>query len=375
MRILLVDDDAIFRSIARSKLALANFEVHEAADGASGWMQIQSSQFDLALIDLGLPDMNGADLIRRVRRTPRTSLLPIMVITGREDREAIDEAFDIGANHFLTKPINWPLFRHQVAYVVRMAQAERMARRAQACSQAESRLKDTIIGRLNYVLRPEAADLAHRAEDLSKVFAAQSTDAELLQYAESLCAQSQRLEQTIEDMAHFAILLSEGIEFSSRSVSDTSLMQELMRKYQSAIDSGRLEITKNADAIWLSCDADQLIRALSSLVDNALRFSPVGSAVRVSTKKLNDSSLCITVDDEGSGIPPEKLVRLLAPMSSHGRSDRNAHDVSGLGLAVAKFVAEAHGGSLTVQSALGRGTTAFVHLPAELIELPQADAA
>ena len=375
MRILVIDDDLTFRSIVRSKLAHAGNQVLEAADAASGWACMQNETIDLALIDLGLPDADGRSLIVRARNSPKTRQLPIIVITGREDREAIDEAFEIGANYFLTKPINWALFRHQVTYVVRMADAERQARRAHISSQAESRLKDTIIGRLNYVLRPMAANIAARSDEVAGLLEDVPRGTLLMESVADLQAETRILETTVGDMAHFAALLSDSINLSQASVPLAGLFDGLMSDLKTRVDVSAIRAALPKDQVLLHCDQVQLTRALAGLLDNALRYSPASCAVRLSARQLEDGSDCFTVDDDGPGIAPQKLLRLLAPMVVINESDRAAHDVNGLGLAVAKFVAEAHGGTLTVQSALGCGTTASIHLPSELTAVAHADAA
>ena len=374
MRILIVDDDATLRAIVKSKMANVGNAVIEAGDGASGWRILQSTTIDFALIDLGLPDMDGRTLISRVRNNPATSHLPIVVITGRNDREAIDAAFQIGANYFLTKPINWALFRHQITYVMRMAEAERQAQSAHLAAQAESRLKDTIIGRLNYVLRPMAANIASASVDLASVLDEIAPEDRLKEQVGHIRADALTLEKTLGDMANFATLLTQSIELNQRQLSLTSLLDGVMQSVENEWPSASFQIEPPEYPIGLHCDEQQLTRALSSLLENAFRFSPPDRPVRLSARQLDDGSLCFIIDDEGPGIAPEKLRRLLVPMAVIDQADRMTYDVSGLGLATVKYIAEAHGGKLTVQSAVGRGTTATIHLPAELIAKLEADA-
>src|SRR4051794_7883464 len=105
MRVLVVDDDPVFCTQAAGKMSEAVAAITEIADGLAAWELAQSKAFDLALIDLGLPGLDGLSLISRLRSFPRTQQLPIIVITGRDDQEAIDAAFSAGATLFLTKPI------------------------------------------------------------------------------------------------------------------------------------------------------------------------------------------------------------------------------------------------------------------------------
>ncbi len=375
MRLLIIDDDAILRRIVKSKMEVAGNTVAEAGTGSAGWDAMQSATFDCVLVDLGLPDMDGRVLIKRARNTPRTRHLPMIVITGRHDSEAIDEAFDIGANYFLTKPVNWALFQHQISYVMRLAEAGRQAQRAHLVSQAESRLKDTVIGRLNYVLRPMAANIAANADDFASLANEPARHALMQQQAKQICAEARNLELTLGTMANFAALLTNGVDLNQRQISIADLLDGVLHALQTQWASAAFQMDAPEHDLWLHCDHAQLTGALVNLLDNAFRFSPADRSVKLSAQHLEDGSVCFVVDDEGPGIAPDKLHRLLAPMSVIDQSDRSAYDVSGLGLAAAKFIAEAHGGRLTVQSALGRGTSASLHLPSDLVAIADADAA
>ena len=106
MRVIVADDDPIFRSLVRAQLGTRADEIVEAADGLEAWSHILSLNFQLALIDLSMPNLDGIALIQCIRGHPRTRHLPIIVITSRDDKDAVDKALAAGATSFLTKPVN-----------------------------------------------------------------------------------------------------------------------------------------------------------------------------------------------------------------------------------------------------------------------------
>ena len=123
-RILVMDDDPIQCEFARVYLSTPTATVETAENGAEGLRMLKAEKFDLAVIDLDMPVMNGFQVIRAVRSDPVLRALPIVVVTGREDVESIDRAYDEGATSFATKPVNWRLLSYQLRYVLR---AQRMA--------------------------------------------------------------------------------------------------------------------------------------------------------------------------------------------------------------------------------------------------------
>ncbi|MFU0503141.1 response regulator [Pseudaminobacter sp. NGMCC 1.201702] len=101
-RILIVDDEPPIRRLLRTSLAAQGFQVTEAANGRQALAEIESSAPDLVILDLGLPDIQGQDLIHTLRR--QGSSLPILVLSSRADEQGKVEALDLGADDYLTKP-------------------------------------------------------------------------------------------------------------------------------------------------------------------------------------------------------------------------------------------------------------------------------
>lgn len=127
-RILVAEADRETRDLARVHLATPRITVDLAADGLEAWALLTSRTFDLALVDLDMPRLDGLGLILRIREQDRHARLPVVVATGRDDLFAIDRAFEIGATTFVTKPFNWRLLSHQLRFVLESsALAERLA--------------------------------------------------------------------------------------------------------------------------------------------------------------------------------------------------------------------------------------------------------
>lgn len=132
MRLLFADDDPILREFAKVHLATESATVLTAGDGEEAWAALRRDAFDLALVDLEMPKLDGFELVKRIRSTPRTAHLPVVVCTGREDIAAIDRAFECGATGFVTKPINWRLLSYQVRFVMRAHRTENSLEQARA---------------------------------------------------------------------------------------------------------------------------------------------------------------------------------------------------------------------------------------------------
>ena len=137
-RILFVDDDPILREFAQVNLASPKAAVDVAADGAEALRRMTDCPYDIVLLDLEMPVLNGFDTLARIRAEPRTRNIAVIVQTGREDVEAIDKAFRLGATSFVTKPLNWRLLTYQILYVLRASRAERHLQSAAAAGACQA---------------------------------------------------------------------------------------------------------------------------------------------------------------------------------------------------------------------------------------------
>jgi DNA-binding response OmpR family regulator len=126
-RILVVDDDPILREFASVYLTTPMSTVALAPDASTALELLRQEQFDIALVDIDMPGMNGFELIECIRGQDKLRNLPIVMITGREDIVSIDRAYAVGATSFSTKPVNWRQLSHQLRYVIRASKQQSAA--------------------------------------------------------------------------------------------------------------------------------------------------------------------------------------------------------------------------------------------------------
>ena len=133
---------------------------------------------------------------------------------------------------------------------------------------------------------------------------------------------------------------------------------------QSRLDPGkhRLELRLPSRAVWAVGEEEGLARAIGELLDNAVKFSPDGGRIEVELQ-IEGGTARILVRDEGVGIPAEALERVGEPFYQVDGGTTRRFGGMGIGLAVARAVAEAHGGRLYLRPRSPRGTEAVLELP------------
>lgn len=129
--VLLADDDATMRMLERASLEAAGFRVDEAADGEAAISIFQSLIPDVVILDVMMPGLDGFEVCRRIRQHSEAEFTPILMITGLEDTDSIDKAFESGATDFITKPVNWTVLGHHVRYLLRSCRTARQLRQSE----------------------------------------------------------------------------------------------------------------------------------------------------------------------------------------------------------------------------------------------------
>jgi diguanylate cyclase (GGDEF)-like protein len=122
-RILVVDDDAGGRRLTRATLVRAGFDVVEAENGQRAVDLMLAAPPDLVLMDVSMPVKDGFTACAEIRTLPGGQGIPVVMMTGLDDVASIERAFEVGANDFITKPINWPILAHRVRYMLRASAA------------------------------------------------------------------------------------------------------------------------------------------------------------------------------------------------------------------------------------------------------------
>ncbi len=175
------------------------------------------------------------------------------------------------------------------------------------------------------------------------------------------------LTRLVDDLRELALAEAGQLRLEREPVALAALAQGVVANFMSAAESAGVTLTKSpgrgGDAVQIAGDADRLGQVLRNLLSNALRHTPAGGQVAVRVEEAGKQALLI-VTDTGTGITPEDLPHVFDRFYRGNKSRGRRVGSAGLGLAIARQLVMAHGGEISVESAVGQGTTFTVSLPA-----------
>ncbi|MGV3484676.1 MAG: sensor histidine kinase [Planctomycetaceae bacterium] len=399
MKVLVADDSAVTRQLLISSLESWDYETLEAKDGEEAWQLFQTHAVSLVLTDWIMPVVDGLELIRRIRASKHPGYCYLILLTAKSDKEDLVCAMEAGADDFLVKPCDQQELRVRLREGVRiirleqeLAQQNRQLREAQAAlvqSEKLAGLGQLAAGMAHEVNNP-IAFVSNNLAVLKREIGAMSRVIESYQQARPYLTDApqellEELSRREEDCdfawlsQYLPQLLKSSTQGLARVTDIVSNLRDFARLDQAPYDlldlgqaiRSTLEMLNHAveekqlTVNWsieeepkVLCHPEKINQVIYNVILNAIQASSLGSSLDIGLS-LNSGKARMEVTDHGVGMNPATLGRVFEPFFT----TKPVGTGSGLGMAVSYGIVRDHGGSITIQSQLGEGTTVQVDLP------------
>lgn len=364
--VLIADDDPVQLMLTSETLAAEGYRVIEAEDGDAAVQLFLAEHPDMAILDVMMPGQTGFEVCTRIRRhnDPDMAMIPVVLVTGLEDEDSVQMAFEVGATTFVAKPVQWSLLGHQVRYLLRSAAIESELRHAKAMVEEASILKSRLFATLCHELRTPLNGVIGFADVLLGQGLGPIGDPGYLDYAQDIRQCGDDLLEQVNRMLLLSRLEAGLAPLKASAANADQLMEQTAKRFRKAAEPRAVAINVRplASPLRLWCDIEILSAGVSALVDNAIKFSPFGGTVEISAEEMGEQ-VVITVSDQGKGADEGDLEELMRPFSQAETGLDRAHNGLGLGLPIARLAAERHSGRLAIANASGGGFVASMILP------------
>jgi signal transduction histidine kinase len=189
-------------------------------------------------------------------------------------------------------------------------------------------------------------------------------------YAKDISDSARHLLAVINDILDMSKIEAGRYELEKQETSVSELTEACLKIVRGRANEGRVGVVRDvAEGLpTVVVDPRAMKQILLNLLSNAIKFTPEGGKLTLSAGMADDGGLTIRVSDTGIGISPEELARVCEPFHQADASLARKHEGTGLGLSISRRLIEMHGGRLTIESAVGKGTTVGVWLPPQAIE-------
>jgi len=403
--ILYVEDDEASRILIQRALAYAGYKVLIATRALEGIELAKKHHPDLILTDINLPDLSGREITVRLRSDPRLSSIPIVALTFQTHAFERDKTLAAGVTGYITKPVDAATLLRKIEEYLNGQKDPIETSHLQAAQRAYNedlverleanvrdleisyrdlrrldRIKDDFIQLTAHELRTPLTTVygySRLVQTSRAIQALMNQDPEVNACLTGLIDSIERLHDVVDEIITISRIASGRVDLKLGPTQLKDVLDHVVSGYQQVLNQRRLtlvcEVRKWPPSFY--ADMALLELAFSSILSNAIKYTPDGGKITIDVKLTADRRAIVSVKDTGIGIDPKDQQLIFDRFYTAG--DTQLHSTSktafrggglGLGLAIARGIVEAHGGRIWVESERCDerqlpGSTFFVELP------------
>jgi len=361
-KILVFDDNSKNIQVVASLLSENDYLIEFALSGAEALQWAKKHNFDLILLDIMMPEMDGFEVCEKLKNEEKNKDLPIIFLTAKTDVESITKAFTKGGYDYLTKPFNSEELLARVKTHVEFKRSkEQLANNLEKEKELgllKSRFLSTAAHQFRTpltVIQTNMDILDFQKENLNDLMKPRFEKAN-----NRIIAQIKKMTDLMDDVLTISKLSSGGIQTSFKNEDIVNICEEIIVLYNEiSEDKRKMQIIIKGNPVEINIDSKLFMHSISNLVSNAFKYSE-GSPAPEMMINFTEKKVKISVIDHGMGIPEDDLKHLFEPFFR--ASNVTKLEGTGLGIAISREYIELNGGTLDVKSVLNKGTEFTVSL-------------
>jgi len=362
-KILIIEDHNQMRQLIERHLKKEGYLVLGAGDGTEGLAMAKEHIPDVIISDIVMPGLNGYEVLKEIRADLHTTHIPLLFISSKADTTEIRHAMNLGADDYLTKPVQIKELMHAVH--ARLHKSALVQRQMDSVLQ---KIRSGFVRVLPHEFRTPLSTIIGGTKYILDSFETLSKP-EILELLKMVNSSTNNLNRLLEKILLYAKLESiahegeEGLEQLGRRVTDNAgdtVSDVVLDAAQEQNRMKDIELNIEEENITVGVNAVYLTTLVTELMDNAMKFSQAGTPIVITVKQEN--ALCmLSVRDEGRGMSSSQIKNI----GAFTQFDREMYEQQGIGLgfSIIARIVDLFGGKLTIKSEPAKGTLVTVALP------------
>lgn len=355
-KVLIVDDVTRNIQVVGSILRKSNYNVAYAQNGERAIELALENDYDLILLDVMMPEMNGFEVCEKLKADEKTKHIPVIFLTAKTDSESILKGFELGGVDYITKPFN-------STEMLARVKTHLSLKRTQEELRESNKAKDKFFSILAHDLKNPLGTFRNVTQVLNENYNFLGED-DRKQLIETISQTSSMLYELLENLLNWSRTQTGGIQFNPSELNLAWAVNNNIDLIKSTAANKSIEIvSKVPKDTFVYADTNMVNTVFRNLLTNAIKFTPEKGVVTISTSNHQDNYLRVSIKDTGIGIDENDLDKLFRIDVHHSSFGTHQESGTGLGLILCKEFILKHGGDIWVESIAGNGSVFHFTLP------------
>jgi signal transduction histidine kinase/HPt (histidine-containing phosphotransfer) domain-containing protein len=357
--ILIVDDDAA-NLMQLIHILQPEYTVFTAKNGSAALEIAAKSVPDLILLDIVMPEMSGFEVLSELKKSDKTNEIPVIFITGINDSDNESEGLSLGAVDYIRKPFYDMVVKLRVRHQIQIINLKQNLESVAEAAEAANRTKSSFLASMSHEIRTPMNAVIGMLELLTH----EPLNSRQMSYVKDINQSATSLLTIINDILDMSKIESGKMELVPVDYDFLALLDNIHSMFTYVSEEKGLKFNFEADSKvprYLFGDDIRLRQVLINICGNAVKFTEKGY-VQLNVINSGDT-LTFEVSDTGAGIKNEDIGRLFNAFQQTDSTKNRGIIGTGLGLAICKSFIEMKGGTITVESEYGKGSTFIITIP------------
>jgi len=361
--IILVDDTPANLQLLTGMLKERGYKVRPVPSGKLALQAAQNDPPDLILLDIMMPEMDGYEVCERLKADDKLKEIPVIFISALNETMDKVRAFGVGGVDYVTKPFQFEEVNARVSTHLELQGQRRKLRENLEQLRRLEEMRDNLVHMIVHDLRSPLTGISGFL-DLALALEKETLTEDGLDYLQTAKRSTTAVINMVSAVLDVSKMEAGEMKLHLTECDLVGIATDLMSDMESLKEAREMNLDAPPVPVTVVADKDLILRVIQNLLGNALKFTSSDGWIRLDIQP-DENRVCVKVRDNGPGIPAEYQDRIF---DKFGQVEARAHRQkfsTGLGLTFCKLAVEAHGGSIGVESEVGKGSTFWFALPKE----------
>ncbi len=356
--ILIVDDIPTNVMLVQAILKKEGYSLLTANNGVKALQIAQEKHPNIILLDIMMPEMDGYEVLQRLKSNPETNDIPVIIMSALSDMPSIVKGYQLGATEYVTKPFQREELIKRIAHRFELYSIERIKQELEAAIES----RDMLYSIVSHDMRTPLGSLKMMNNSVLQMIDREKVGEDIYQMLLLIAKTSEDTFQLLDNLTKWNKFTQHKTQPHRQKTDINSIIESIISIYRPIAELKQVTIVSQSidKELMGEVDVDMIKTIVRNLLSNAIKFSYEGGVVSISTR-VEENYVYFNITDSGKGIKNSDKEKLLKTEYFSTFGTNNEHG-SGLGLMICNAFIELHQGKFWFKSEEGKETTFFFTL-------------